>query len=148
MRSAILRLLAEQPMHGYQIIQELSSRTGGVWSPSPGSVYPTLAALEDQGLIRVEDCEGKRVFHLTDAGQSAKEAEAGRAAPWDDVAAGTGGHRDFREVIMGVMGAARQVASAGTPSQLERAATLLRETRRQLYQLLAEEPEAQDTPKG
>ena len=141
-RVAILRLLAEQPMHGYQIIQELSSRTGGIWNPSPGSVYPTLAALEDQGLIRADDVDGKRVFQLTDAGRADVGPEAGRsAAPWEDVAAGTGGYAELRDVVMGVVGAARQVAAAGTSSQLERAVALLRETRRRLYQLLAEDPE-------
>ena len=51
-RGAILRLLAERPMHGYELIGELEERTGGRWRPSPGSVYPTLAQLEDEGLVR------------------------------------------------------------------------------------------------
>ena len=67
-RAAILALLAEQkatggaPMHGYQMIQELSTRTGGAWRPSPGSVYPTLQLLEDEGLVVSDAPEGKRVF--------------------------------------------------------------------------------------
>ena len=71
-RAAILALLAEEPMHGYQIIQELTERTGGVWRPSPGSVYPTLQQLEDEELVRESAPEsGKRVYELTDDGRKA-----------------------------------------------------------------------------
>ncbi len=144
-RTAVLRLLGEQPMHGYQIIQELSARTAGVWQPSPGSIYPTLQALEDQGLVRAGEVEGKRVFSLTDAGQTelARERDQQEAAPWDEVAASTGGLADLREVAMGVMGAARQVATAGTSSQVKRAVTILKDARRKLYQLLAEDPDGE-----
>ena len=73
-------LLAEQPMHGYQIIQELAERTGGVWRPSPGSVYPTLQQLEDEELVRETAAEsGKRVYELTDAG---REQASARRPPW------------------------------------------------------------------
>ena len=65
-RTAVLLLLAEQPMHGYQIMQELSERSGGVWRPSPGSIYPTLQQLADQGLVETEDSAGKKIYHLTD----------------------------------------------------------------------------------
>lgn len=140
-RAAVLRLLAEQPMHGYQIIQELSARTGGVWQPSPGSIYPTLQALEDQGLVRAGDVEGKRVFTLTDDGHAevARSREQHETAPWDEVAAGTGGMGELREVAMGVLGAARQVGRAGTPGQVTRAVAVLKDARRKLYQLLAED---------
>lgn len=138
-RAAVLRLLAERPMHGYQIIQELTERTGGAWNPSPGSVYPTLAALEDQGLIRAEELDGRRTFTLTDTGRAEVERAAAGPAPWDEVAAGTGGFQELRDVVMGVMTAARQVAADGTPSQVTRAVSLLKDTRRKLYQLLAED---------
>src|SRR3712207_1014021 len=69
-RQAVLGLLREEPMHGYQLIQELESRSGGTWRPSPGSVYPTLQLLEDQGLIRGEESDGRRVFTLTDEGRA------------------------------------------------------------------------------
>ena len=83
-RAAILALLAEEPMHGYQIIQELAERTGGVWRPSPGSVYPTLQQLEDEELVRETASEsGKRVYELTDAG---REQAAAAPAPWTTVA--------------------------------------------------------------
>lgn len=146
-RAAVLRLLAEQPMHGYQIIQELSARTGGVWQPSPGSIYPTLQALEDQGLVRAGDVEGKRVFTLTDDGQAevARSREQQETTPWDEVAAGTGGMGELREVAMGVLGAARQVGRAGTPSQITRAVAVLKDARRKLYQLLAEDNDDEPT---
>jgi DNA-binding PadR family transcriptional regulator len=142
-RSAILRLLAEEPMHGYQIIQELSARTGGVWQPSPGSIYPTLQALEDQGLVEPTDLDGKRVFHLTALGREQMSAAPETdSAPWDDVTAGAGGHAALREVAVSLMGASRQVAMAGSPGQIQQAVTILKDARRKLYQLLAEDPES------
>ena len=137
-RAAILALLAEAPMHGYQIIQELSERTEGVWRPSPGSVYPTLQQLEDEDLIApTESDTGKRVFALTDAG---REAAAANPAPWTAVA----GEADdalvnLRELVMQVMAATRQVASAGSATQLEAAQAILRDARKALYRLLADD---------
>lgn len=137
-RAAILSLLAEQPMHGYQIIQELAERTGGVWRPSPGSVYPTLQQLEDEELVRETASEsGKRVYELTDAG---REQAASTRPPWSSVA---GESEDalvaLHELAHQVIAATRQVAHAGTAAQLEAAQTVLRDARRALYRLLAEE---------
>ena len=87
----MLALLAEQPLHGYQIIQEIAERTGGVWRPSPGSVYPTLAQLEDEGLVRTEQSDGRRVMHLTEEGTryvTERREELDRV--WDTV----GGNED------------------------------------------------------
>src|SRR4029078_11762236 len=83
-RAAILALLDERPMHGYEMIKQLEERTDGAWGPSAGSIYPTLQLLEDEGLIAGEEVDGKRRFTLTDAG---REAVAGREgpAPWDEV---------------------------------------------------------------
>ena len=81
-RAAVLALLAERPMHGYEMIQELEERTNGMWRPSPGAVYPALQLLDDQGLVRSVDLEGKRRYELTDAGR----AEVPERAPWEDVA--------------------------------------------------------------
>ncbi len=87
-RAAILALLAEEPMHGSQIITELTERSGGVWRPSPGSVYPTLQALEDQGLVTADKSEGRRVFSLTAEGRTAAEEVADGPAPWERAARG------------------------------------------------------------
>jgi DNA-binding PadR family transcriptional regulator len=137
-RAAILVLLAEQPMHGYQIIQELAERTGGVWRPSPGSVYPTLQQLEDEELVRETASDsGKRVYELTDAG---REQASSTEAPWNAVA---GESEDalvaLRDLGFGVLAATRQVAHAGTTAQIEAAQAVLRDARRALYRLLAEE---------
>jgi DNA-binding PadR family transcriptional regulator len=129
-------------MHGYQIISELSERTGGVWRPSPGSVYPTLQLLEEQGLITGAEDEGKRVFTLTEAGQQAARAAVGAArAPWEAVAA------DLRRDLGQVVAAVRQIASAGTSEQIGEAHRLLGGLRRSLYRILAEDsPDGEQVP--
>jgi len=137
-RAAILALLAEEPMHGYQIIQELGERTGGVWQPSPGSVYPTLQQLEDEELVRESASDsGKRVYELTDTG---REQAGNVTAPWSAVA---GESEDalvaLRDLAHQVLAATRQVAHAGNAEQLEAAQNVLREARKSLYRLLAEE---------
>jgi DNA-binding PadR family transcriptional regulator len=139
-RAAVLALLAEQPMHGYQIIQELEARTDGAWRVSPGSIYPTLQVLEDVGLVRAEKESGKRVFHLTDEGREAAEAQGDRK-PWEEVTDDLdGGLVALRNEVGNVAAAAMQVANAGTDDQIARAKAILAESRRQLYLLLAEEP--------
>src|SRR5215831_5958389 len=82
-RAAVLALLAERPMHGYEMIKEIEERSGGAWTPSPGSIYPTLQMLEDEGLISGQEIEGKRRFTLTDAGKAEQESRAGEETPWD-----------------------------------------------------------------
>lgn len=143
-RAAILVLLAEGPMHGYQVIQELTERSGGLWRPSPGSVYPTLQLLEDEGLVRSEEVDGRRVFHLTDAGK-AQAAKRGKEAPapWE-VSAEAGPLLDLREVGFGVVAAVMQVAHAGTERQMARAKEILAEARRELYRLLGEDDPARE----
>jgi DNA-binding PadR family transcriptional regulator len=140
-RAAILALLGETPMHGYQIIQELETRSNGLWRPSPGSVYPTLQLFEDEGLVRASEVEGKRVFELTDAGRD-RLAAAGPAgvSPWDAVARETPEElQSLREGIHALMAATHQVAHAGSPGQSERALEVLTEARRKIYAILAED---------
>ena len=140
-RAAILALLAQQPMHGYQIMQELLERSGGAWRVSPGSVYPTLAQLEDEELIQAEQQGGKRVFSLTEAGRA--EAERGPGEPWQEVASEVPPALvEIRNLSQGVRAATRQVVLAGSEKQISAATELLRETRRRLYQLLAEDEPA------
>ena len=137
-RAAILALLAEQPMHGYQIMRELRDRSGGAWRVSPGSVYPTLSQLEDEELIRAEQQGGKRVFSLTESGTT--EAAAAPSEPWAEVASDVPpAIVELRDLIYQVRAATRQVVHAGSEQQLTAAAELLRETRRRLYKLLAED---------
>jgi DNA-binding PadR family transcriptional regulator len=148
-RAAILALLAGESMHGYQIIRELGERTGGAWNPSPGSVYPTLQQLEDEELVQQQGSgTGRRVYELTDAGREAAAALPS-PAPWEQVAAEAHDeHGDLRSLVFQVLGAVRQVAMAGTPGQREKAQEVLRETRRSLYGILAEEDGPGDEPGG
>jgi len=137
-RAAILALLAEEPMHGYQMIQELSERTDGVWRPSPGSVYPTLQQLEDEELIAPTESEtGKRVFALTDAG---REAAAANTAPWEAVAQeADDAVVNLWELARQTMEATKQVSTTGSAAQIEGAQTILRDARKALYRLLADD---------
>jgi DNA-binding PadR family transcriptional regulator len=128
-------------MHGYEMIQELESRTDGMWRPSPGSVYPTLQLLEDEGLVTAQESDGKRLFSLTDPGR----AEAAKAAegpkPWEQVTKGVDPSAfALRNAGWAVISAARQVVAVGTEEQKTRAVELLDETRRRLYGMLAETP--------
>jgi DNA-binding transcriptional ArsR family regulator len=141
-RAAILHLLGEGPMHGYQIMQELEERTDGLWRPSPGAIYPTLQQLEDEGLVRSEEREGRKVYSLTEEGRAAGSS-AGDAPPWerferrvDDDLVG------LRDVGFQVGAAVMQVARAGSRSQVVKTREILEEARKQIYQILAE-----DTPK-
>ena len=138
-RAAILALLTERPMHGYEMIKEIDNRTGGVWSPSPGSVYPTLQLLEDEGLITSEESGGRKRFTLTEAGQV--EATAAAAdAPWNEFSEETvSSGQDTREAIFGIMNALRQIGFEGSPEQWQRAVAVLQETKRKLYGILADE---------
>jgi DNA-binding PadR family transcriptional regulator len=138
-RAAVLALLAEKPMHGYEMIQELDDRTGGAWRPSAGSIYPTLQLLEDEGLIEGQEAEGKRRFTLTDAGRSEQESRSGEA-PWDEVTAGA----DPEQLRLGrsalqLREAVGQVFYAADAEQRKRAREVLDQTRRQIYEILAEE---------
>ena len=139
-RAAVLALLNEQPMHGYQIIQELSERSRGAWTPSPGSIYPALQLLQDEGLVSAAESDGKRVFTITEAGQAAVTARGDGPLPWEAAARGErSGISNLRDLTGQVGAAVRQVASAGTEAQVARAADLLTTTRRELYRILAED---------
>jgi DNA-binding PadR family transcriptional regulator len=139
-RLALLRLLGEEPANGYQLMQTIEERSGGLWRPSPGSVYPTLAQLEDEGLVRSVEADGARRFEITDAGREHLETRAQEPAPWEVQDEGGPPTRDVKHLIAGVAAAAMQVAAAGDESQRTRAGDLLAEVRRALYGILAEEP--------
>jgi DNA-binding PadR family transcriptional regulator len=129
-------------MHGYEMIQEIEQRSRGAWRPSPGSVYPTLQLLEDEGLIVAEAADGgRRRFSLTEAGQAAAQAaaEAPQRAPWEQFSEEYGESvLDVRASIHGIMQAMGEVMRAGTEAQRERANQVLDQARRELYQILAD----------
>lgn len=138
-RAAVLALLAERDMHGYEMIQELEERTKGIWKPSAGSVYPTLQLLEEEGLIRGAEADGKRRFELTDDGRKAQEAHEGDA-PWEQVTSGLEPEvfrlrRSFEQLIESI----GQVFSAADEGQRAKVRELLDETRRKVYGILAED---------
>lgn len=141
-RAALLALLDERAMHGYEMIQELDERTGGVWRPSPGSVYPTLQMLEDEGLVTSQEEGGKRLFSLTDTGR--EQAAAQTTAPWDEVteAAGANAVRE-REAFGQLLGAMKQVMAVGSDAQKARALDVINDARRRIYGILADDPEAE-----
>jgi DNA-binding PadR family transcriptional regulator len=132
---AVLALLNEQDMHGYQIIQQIEERTAGAWSPSPGSVYPALQQLEEKGFLVSEADRDKRVFSLTDLGR--KHALALPGCPWDEFVDAEAPTAKLRQAVTGLMEAVHQVGRAGSPEQVERANALLDETRRRMYRILA-----------
>lgn len=139
-REAVLALLAEQPMHGYQIIHEIEERSHGMWKPSPGSVYPTLQMLADEGLITAEESGGRKTYSLTDAGRAAMADSESRSAPWE-----MPGMRDaasanaIPKAGMQLAQAAAQVARSGSPEQVTEAVAVLDEARRRLYSILAQD---------
>jgi DNA-binding PadR family transcriptional regulator len=145
-RTAALLLLAEEPRNGYAIMQEVEQRSQGVWRPSPGSVYPALAQLEDEGLIRSEESDGRKQFAITDAGREQIAARPQDApAPWDTLADGVSSE------VQELFGLMRQVGMAGvqlvqtaTEKQLEEAKQVLTETRRAIYKILADGGEGKD----
>jgi DNA-binding PadR family transcriptional regulator len=150
-RAAALALLAEQPMNGYQIIQEIGERSGGVWRPSPGSIYPALQQLEDEGLIRAEAGDGgRRAYQLTDEGRDYAQAHPDELrAPWDVVAGSAGGAAlEMRKLIGQVAMAAFQVISAGTDAQAGQARQVLTETRKSLYRILAADDDGETSTGG
>jgi DNA-binding PadR family transcriptional regulator len=137
-RSAILALLDDRPMHGYEMIQELEERTGGRWTPSAGSIYPTLQLLEDEGLVTPEEVEGRKVFSLTDAGKEAAPERNEGGRPWEQ------GDEDsprfaVRQELFRTVGAAKTVSRGDDDELMTKAAEILKDTRRKLYGLLAEE---------
>jgi len=145
-RTAALLLLAEEPRNGYQIMQELEERSDGLWRPSPGSVYPALQQLEDEGLIRSEEADGRRLYHLTDSGRTyVAERPDDERAPWETFSDNISDQHGETAALMRDVGMAFvQVLQAGSEAQVAEAGKVLAETRRSLYRILADgEPSAE-----
>src|SRR3954470_11935320 len=142
-RAALLVLLEEQPHTGYSLMEELERRTGGAWRPSPGSVYPTLQQLEDEGLIGQEPGEGRTPYTLTDEGRTyVADNREQLGEPWAKSSEGVGEERlELRGLIGQIAAAAIQVGRAGDEAQIARAKDLLVEARRGLYKILADDEE-------
>jgi len=139
-RAAVLALLAERPMHGYEIIQEVSERTGGVWEPSPGSVYPTLQMLEDEGLVTAQESEGRKRYALTEEGTAEAARRSSEATPWEEVTRGANASTmEVRRLGFQIFGAVKQIGETGTEQQMQQVSEILSDTRKRLYRILAED---------
>ncbi len=139
-RTAALLLLAEEPRNGYQIMQALEERSGGAWRPSPGSVYPALQQLEDEGLISTSEQDGRKRYELTEAGRTAV-AERGEdaPAPWDELAGDVSQETwELLKTAREAGGALFQVLQTGSEAQRREAQRIVANTRRDLYRLLAD----------
>lgn len=164
-RAAILSVLAdagaEQEINGYGVIQAIGDRSAGAWRPSPGSVYPTISQLEDEGLVTTEESRGRRVLRLTAEGQQyAEDNRAELDAVWEAFdpepsaprsGSRTGGGPDYAQLkpeIGQLMSAVWQIATQGTDRQRREAIALLIETRRKLYGLLAADEDPTDDEPG
>lgn len=139
-RAAVLALLAEKPMHGYQIIQLIEERSGGAWKPSPGSVYPTLQLLADEGLVSAAESDGRKTYSLTAEGREVVEADAAKAAPWE----APGARANARTGALPKAGvdlaqAVAQVGRTGNAEQVQQAVDVLDEARRKLFSILAQD---------
>jgi DNA-binding PadR family transcriptional regulator len=139
-RTSLLVALGDGPAHGYELITRLEEKSGGTWRPSPGSVYPTLQLFEDEGLVRSEERDGKRVYSLTDAGrtEAAERIERYGATPWESGPDGEEGIRALYKALAQLAAATRQLRGAEA-SQVERATTVVRNASKELYQILSED---------
>ncbi|KAB1890087.1 PadR family transcriptional regulator [Microbacterium oxydans] len=143
-RTAVLSLLAEKPMHGYQIINEIAERSGGTWKPSAGSVYPTLQLLADEGLIEAEEQNGRKTYSLTEAGRAVADESSETPAPWVS-SNGKDGQRDnarfhaLPKAGVDLAAAAAQVGRSGSAEQVQQTIEVLDEARRKLYTILAQD---------
>jgi DNA-binding PadR family transcriptional regulator len=142
-RTAVLLLLEEEPMHGYQLMQSIADRTDGRWAPSPGAVYPTINALEDEGLVTVTADSGRKLVALTDDGRA--QLDENREA-WGDPFAGIEAEQgpDLRRLLFSLVEATKQVGRTGTDEQRVAAAKILADARRNLYLVLAGDEETAD----
>jgi len=137
-RTALLGELVEGPGHGYELMQRLEDKSGGAWRPSPGSVYPTLQMLEDEGLVRSVERDDKKVYEITDAGRTefARRAEEAGGPQW-------GGERSksprgqLKEHSVQIVVVARQLMHDGSDEEVAEAVEILRTARKALYGILA-----------
>jgi DNA-binding PadR family transcriptional regulator len=145
-RAAALVLLNEEPRNGYELMQEIEERSEGGWRPSPGSIYPALQQLEDEGLVRVREGEGRKLYELTDEGKAyIKEHGEELGTPWEAFTQDVGDEmRQLGGLIKDVAIAASQVLRAGDEAQIEQARKVLADAKRALYLILAGDEPAAD----
>ena len=140
-RTALLAILAEEPGHGYDVIQRLEEKTAGAWRPSPGSVYPTLQLLEDEGLVRSVEHDAKRVYETTDAGraEATRRIEEDGGTPWEIAGRNDTRVGEFRNAVRQLIVASKQVSMSGNQEQVDRMLEILTRARKEIYTMLAED---------
>jgi DNA-binding PadR family transcriptional regulator len=140
-RTALLAILVEEPGHGYDVIQRLEEKTAGAWRPSPGSVYPTLQLLEDEGLVRSAEHDAKRVYEITDEGraEAARRVEEAGGTPWEIAGRNDTRVGEFRNAVRQLLVASKQVSMSGNQEQVERMLEILTRARKEIYTMLAED---------
>ncbi|WP_438352717.1 PadR family transcriptional regulator [Microbacterium sp. CJ88] len=139
-RAAVLALLAEKPMHGYQIIREIEERSSGSWKPSPGSVYPTLQLLTDEGLVAASESDGRKTYALTEAGRAVADEDGERSAPWESAAPRDGGRTGaLPKAGIDLAQAVAQVGRSGSSEQVKQSIEVLEEARRKIFTILAQD---------
>lgn len=139
-RTAVLAFLVERPGYGYEIMQYLETKTNGMWRPSPGSIYPTLQQLEDEGMVDSEERDGRRVYALTTAGtRDAKAHLAEQGMPWDRAQEKFAAVEEIKRELTQLESATTEVLKLGDTERRDRAIELIRATRKSLYHLLAED---------
>lgn len=140
-RTALLGELVEGPGHGYELMQRLEEKSGRAWRPSPGSVYPTLQMLEDEGLVRSVERDDKRVYEITDTGRTEFERRSAAAGgdPWEGVDRAKSPRGQLKENAAQTMRAAAMLVHSGSDEQILQAVEIVRDARKRLYGLLAED---------
>jgi DNA-binding PadR family transcriptional regulator len=136
-RRAILSALKDSPAHGYEVMRRLEEMSGGLWRPSPGSVYPHLQMLEDEGMVQSAEIDGTRTFTLTEKGVA--EAANDAPLPWQSGGDNDDQIRALRLSVTQLMSAAKQLSGAGANAQVERGIAVIKKARQELYQILAED---------
>ena len=137
-RTAVLLALRDEPGHGYQVIQALEEKSQGRWRPSPGSVYPLLQLLADEGLVTSTEQDGKRIFELTAEGRTEADEHADHVSPWEAMDRGRGDHGELRSAIRDLMLASKQISTIGSAEVATKATEILTKARKDLYRLLAD----------
>ncbi|WP_143340536.1 PadR family transcriptional regulator [Demequina sp. NBRC 110057] len=140
-RAAVLVLLAEQERHGYDLIRAIEERTQGAWAPSPGSIYPTLQSLQDEGLVTIDVSEGRKVASLTDEGRAWVADNVPTPAALFAQPEGGAGIGQVRHEMVQLRDAAMHVTRqvAADEDQVAKVAAVLASARKDLYRLLAEQ---------
>lgn len=135
---AILRILAEKPMHGYEIISTFEERSQGMWRPSPGSVYPTLQLLEEKGYVHCQEEDGKKVYHLTEDGKKAA-AETPDDDAWQERMAEFGNAHDARHTLHETMHLMRRIYRKGSDHQKQQLVALVMRLQHDVKRIAEEE---------